>query len=182
MSAIEDDALLVLLNDPDTVQSGFRVLVQTYSQQMYWQIRKLVISHEDADDVLQLVFIKVFKGIKNFKGESKLSTWLYRICYNESMTFLGKKAKRFQISDGELLNRLTENLESDVYFEGSEIELQLQKALVQLPDRQREIFNMRYYDDLMFKDIAVILELSEGAVKSSYHLAAKKIKSYLVED
>ena len=165
MNDQQEQQLLGLLKDPSTFESGFRSLVDTHKEQMYWQIRKLVLSHENADDVLQLVFIKVFKGIKNFKGDSRLSTWLYRICYNESITYLKKEARNLQISDADLLQRMTENLEADVYFTGDEIQLALQKALVQLPERQREIFNMRYYDDLKFSEIAEILELSEGAVK-----------------
>lgn len=182
MELLKEKELLDQLRCPESFQKGFRLLVDAYKEQMYWQIRKLVLSHEDTDDVLQLVFIKVFKGFKNFKEDSKLSTWLYRICYNESMTFLKKRAKNLQISDAELLQRMTENLEADVYFSGKEIELALQKALAQLPDRQREIFNMRYYDDVKFKEIAEILELSEGAVKSSYHIAANKIKSFIINN
>jgi RNA polymerase sigma-70 factor (ECF subfamily) len=182
MSSIDDKNILELLGKPESFESGFRSMVDTYKEQMYWQIRKMVVSHEDANDVLQLVFIKVFKGIKNFKGDSKLSTWLYRICYNESVTFLKKRAKEYSISSDELLQRLTDNLEADVYFTGDEIQLSLQKALARLPDRQREIFNLRYYHDIKFKEIASILDLSEGAVKSSYHIASNKVKSYLLED
>jgi len=182
MSPIAEQDLLDKLRDPDLFESGFSLLVKTYSEQMYWQIRKLVITHENADDVLQQVFIKVFKGFKNFKGDSKLSTWLYRICYNESMTYLKKQAKQLQFSDGEFLQRLTENLEADVYFTGEAIQLKLQKALATLPDRQREVFNMRYFDELKYQEIAEILELSEGAVKSSYHHAANKVKKFITSD
>jgi len=181
MSKPSEQHILELLSKPDSFELGFRYLVDAYKQQMYWQIRKMVVSHDDADDVLQLVFIKVFKGFKNFKAESKLSTWLFRICYNESITFLNKRAKDHNISSEELLQRMTDNLEADVYFSGDEIKISLQKALATLPDRQREIFNLRYYDDIKFKDIADILDLTEGAVKSSYHLAAKKIKAYLID-
>lgn len=182
MSPKDERHILELLAQPESFESGFRAMVDVYKEQMYWQIRNMVLCHEDADDVLQLVFIKVFKGFKNFKGDSKLSTWLYRICYNESVTFLKKRAKEYSISSEELLQRLTDNLVADVYFTGDEIQLSLQRALAQLPDRQREIFNLRYQHDIKFKEIAQILDLSEGAVKSSYHIASTKVKAYLLDD
>ncbi len=183
MSAItSDNDLINLIKNPATVDQGFRLLVRENQQQLYWQIRKLVLSHDDADDVLQNVFIKIYRGLPKFKGDSKLSTWMFRIAYNESMTFLKKKSKIVHINSAEMQDYLVQQLEADVYFTGDEIQLQLQKALARLPDRQREIFNMRYYDEIKFKDIAHILELSEGAVKSSYHIAAKKVESYLKDD
>lgn len=178
----KDLEILELIKEPDTKDAGYRMLLQEFQQQLYWQIRKLVIDHDDAHDVLQNVFLKVFKGIHNFKGDSKLSSWLYRIAYNESMTFLRKKAKQVQIDDAELQSYLVNQLEADVYFTGDEIQLALQKALAQLPKRQSEIFKMRYYDEMKFKDIADLLELSEGAVKASYHIAAKKIEGFLKND
>lgn len=182
MSTPDEHRILELLGKPSSFETGFRYLVDAYKEHMYWQIRKMVVSHQDADDVLQLVFIKVFKGIKNFKGDSKLSTWLYRICYNESITFLKKRAKEYSISSEELLQRKIENLEADVYFTGDEIQMSLQKALATLPDRQRQIFNLRYFEDIKFKEIAEILDLTEGAVKSSYHIASQKVKAYLTDD
>jgi len=182
MSSTTDREILDLVKDPKSIDKGFRLLVKQHQQQLYWQIRKILLNHEDADDVLQNVFIKIFKGLPKFKGDSKLSTWMFRIAYNESMTFLKRKSKIVQINSTEMQDYLVQQLEADVYFTGDEIQMQLQKALARLPDRQREIFNMRYYDEIKFKDIAVILELSEGAVKSSYHIAAKKIESYLKED
>lgn len=179
MSKTPDQEIVSLILNEATANKGFRLLVSQYQEQLYWQVRKIVIVHDDADDVLQNVFIKIFKGVKNFKGDSKLSTWMFRIAYNESMTFLTKKGKTLQISSQELQDHLTEKLEADVYFTSDEIELALKKALAQLPDRQREVFNYRYYDDLKFKDIATILELSEGAVKSTYHIAAKKVEQFI---
>ncbi|WP_438962525.1 RNA polymerase sigma factor [Nonlabens sp.] len=178
----KDQEILKLIQLPQTREAGYRLLLQVFQQQLYWQIRKLVINHDDAHDVLQNVFVKVFKGIHNFKGDSKLSSWLYRIAYNESMTFLNKKARQIQINDDDLQSYLVEQLQADVYFTGDEIQLALQKALAQLPKRQSEIFKMRYYDEVKFKDIAELLELSEGAVKSSYHIAAKKIELFLKRD
>lgn len=182
MSRTTDREILELVENPASLDKGFRLLVKEHQQNLYWQIRKFLLNHEDTDDVLQNVFIKIFKGLPNFKGESKLSTWMFRIAYNESMTFLKRKSKIIQINSAEMQEYLVDQLEADVYFTGDEIQMALQKALVRLPDRQREIFNMRYYDEIKFKDIAEILELSEGAVKSSYHIAAKKIEAYLTND
>lgn len=175
----KEHEILELIHSPQTIEAGYRMLLKEFQEQLYWQIRKLVINHDDAHDVLQNVFVKVFKGIKNFKGDSKLSSWLYRIAYNESMTFLNKKGKQLQITDIELQEHLVNQLESDVYFTGDEIQLALQKALAQLPQRQNEIFKMRYYDEVKFKDIAQLLNLTEGAVKASYHIAAKKIEQFI---
>lgn len=182
MNKVHEDEILHLVASPNTMDQGFRLLVKKHQQQLYWQIRKILLNHEDTDDVLQNVFIKIFKGLPNFKGDSKLSTWMFRIAYNESMTFLKRKSKILQINDADLQDYLVDQLEADVYFTGDAIQLELQKALAQLPDRQKEIFNMRYYDEIKFKDIAEILELTEGAVKASYHIAAKKVEAFLKRD
>jgi RNA polymerase sigma-70 factor (ECF subfamily) len=182
MTLNKDQHILNLIATKESRESGYRLLLQTYQERLYWQIRKHVLTHDDADDVLQNVFIKVFKGIHNFRGDSKLSSWLYRIAYNESMTHLTKRSKELQISTNELKDYLVSQLEADVYFCGDEATLALQKALLQLPERQKEIFNYRYFDELKFKEIASILGLTEGAVKASYHIAAKKIKDYLIND
>ncbi len=182
MIAEKENEILELIKASQTIEAGYRMLLQEFQEQLYWQIRKLVLDHDDAHDVLQNVFVKVFKGIKNFKGDSKLSSWLYRIAYNESMTFLTKKGKQLQIDDTQLQSHLVNQLEADVYFTGDEIQLTLQKALATLPKRQGEIFKMRYYDEVKFKDIAKLLDLSEGAVKASYHIAAKKIEQYIKRD
>lgn len=179
MSTNNEQELIALLRNTATQDAGYRFLVRDYGKRLYWQIRKIVLDHEDADDVLQNVFVKIFKGFHNFKADSKLSTWLFRIAYNESMTFLSNKARTLKVSSQELQDFLVNSLEADVYFTGDEIQLELQKALATLPDRQKEIFNMRYYDDLKFQDIAKILDLTEGAVKSSYHIAAKKIEAFI---
>lgn len=182
MRKTTDEEIISLILEKSTTNKGFQLLVSQYQEQLYWQIRKMVLLHDDADDVLQNVFIKIFKGVKNFKYDSKLSTWMFRIAYNESITFLTRKGKSLQLSSQELQDHLTEKLEADVYFTSDEIELALKKALAQLPDRQREVFNLRYYDDLKFKDIAEILDLSEGAVKSTYHIAAKKVERFIKQD
>jgi RNA polymerase sigma-70 factor (ECF subfamily) len=179
MCKIPDKEIISLILERSTTNQGFRVLVAQYQEQLYWQIRKMVFVHDDADDVLQNVFLKIFKGVKNFKGESKLSTWMFRIAYNESITFLKRKEKSLQLSSQELQDQLIEQLQADIYFTSDDIELALKKALSHLPSRQREVFNFRYYDSLKFKEIAAILDLSEGAVKSTYHIAAKKVAQFL---
>ena len=142
----------------------------------------MVKSHDDADDVLQNTFIKVFRHIDNFKGDSKLYTWLYRIASNESITFLNKKARQLSISNEELQTRLVENLESDVYFEGDVIQLKLQKAIATLPEKQQLVFNMKYFQELTYVEISEITETSEGALKASYHHATKKIEAFLKKE
>jgi len=156
--------------------------VELYKERLYWHIRKIVISHDDSDDVLQNTFIKIVRNIHNFKGDSKLFTWMYRIATNEAITFLNSKARRHQISDETLQQLTLENLKADIYFEGDEIQLKLQNAIAQLPKKQQLVFNMRYFDAIKYKDMSEILETSEGALKASYHIAVKKIKSYLSND
>jgi RNA polymerase sigma-70 factor (ECF subfamily) len=153
-----------------------------YKERLYWHIRKIVISHDDTDDVLQNTFIKVYKNIDKFKGHSKLFSWMYRIATNEAITYLNKNAKRFQISSEEAQEQAINNLTSDVYFDGNEIQLKLQQAIATLPQKQQLVFNMKYFDNIKYKDMSGILETSEGALKASYHLAVKKIETYLTSD
>ena len=136
-------------------------------------------NHEDADDVLQNTFIKIFRNIEKFKGESRLFSWMYRIATNEAITFLNNRAKKQNISSEELQQQILENLENDVYFEGDEIQLKLQKAISTLPERQQQVFNMKYFQELKYKEISEILETSVGALKASYHHATKKIEEFL---
>ncbi len=173
-----------LINDlkSETNEIAFSNLVELYQERLYWHIRNMVKNHEDADDILQNVFIKVYRSIQGFKGDSKLYTWLYKIATNESITFLNKRAKHLQISSEELQTQLVDNLESDVYFEGSEIQLKLQKAISMLPMKQQQVFQMKYFEDLKYEDMSTILGTSVGALKSSYHIAVKKITAYLTDD
>ncbi len=152
-----------------------------YKERLYWHIRKIVISHDDADDVLQNTFIKVYRNINNFKAESKLYSWMYRIATNESITFINKRAKQNAVDVNDMQYKLAENLEADVYFDGDEMQLQLQKAIAILPQKQQLVFNMKYFDDMKYKDISEILETSVGALKASYHHAVKKIEKFLTE-
>jgi len=175
----EEENLLIALKTDKDINSAFSKLVALYKQRLYWHIRNMVKNHDDTDDILQNVFIKVYKNISKFKGESKLYSWMYRIATNESITFLNQKAKKYNISNEELQQQLIENLEADVYFEGDEIQLKLQKAIALLPRKQQQVFNMKYFQELKYKEISEILETSEGALKTSYHLASKKIEEFL---
>ena len=170
------------LQNPNTREIAFKELLQLYKERLYWHIRKIVISHDDADDVLQNTFIKVYRSIDKFKGDSKLFSWLYRIATNESITLINKNAKRLRITNEEHQTKAINNLTADVYFEGDAIQLKLQQAIATLPQKQQLVFNMRYFEDLKYKDMAEILETSEGALKASYHIAAKKIETFLKSD
>lgn len=164
------------------LQEQFDGLVSDYKERLYWHIRRMVISHDDADDVLQNTFIKVFKNLENFKGESKLYTWLYRIATNESLTFLKKKARRLRINDEQLQQQLTDNLRSDPYFDGDALQIKLQNAINSLPQRQKQVFLLKYYEEMPYSEISAILETSEGSLKASYHHAVKKITKYVTQD
>lgn len=178
---MKDDAkLLTQLQSNNSKELAFKILVKRYKERLYWHIRKIVISHDDTDDVLQNTLIKIIRNIDKFKGDSKLYTWMYRIATNESITFLNSKAKRNQVSNETLKENALQNLVADIYFDGDEIQLKLQKAIAQLPRIQQLVFNMRYFDDIKYKDMSAILETSEGALKASYHIAVKKIKNYLI--
>ena len=178
----DESEFILRLKDPKSKEAAFRELLQLYKERLYWHIRKIVISHDDADDVLQNTFIKVYRSIDKFKGESKLFSWLYRIATNESITFINKNAKRLQISNEEQKSNVINNLTADVYFEGDEIQLKLQKAIASLPEKQQIVFNMKYFDNIKYKDMADILKTSEGALKASYHIAVKKIETYLTSN
>lgn len=149
---------------------------------MYWQIRKIVIDHDDADDVLQNSFIKVWKGLENFKEEAQLFTWLYRIATNEALTFLKQKQKRNTTSLHPIEYQLSKSLETDEFFKGDEIQMKLQKAILTLPEKQRVVFNMRYYDEMPYEQMSEVLDTSVGALKSSYHIAAKKVEEFLLNN
>jgi len=170
------------LSTSSTKEDAFKELLKLYKERLYWHIRHIVKSHDDADDVLQNTFIKVYKNIHNFKGDSKLFSWMYRIATNESISHINKNAKRAQFSSEELQQYTISNLEADVYFEGDEIQYKLQQAIAILPEKQQLVFNMKYFQDIKYKDMSVILDTSEGALKASYHIAVKKIEAYLTQD
>lgn len=179
---IAETTLVKELQQKATQAKAFEVLVDTYKQRLYWHIRRIVLDHDDTDDVLQNTFIKVFRNIDGFKGESKLYSWLYRIATNEALQFLKTKSRKLGISNNELMERKASKLEADVYFEGDAIQLQLQKALATLPEKQKLVFMMKYFQGLKYEEISNILETSVGGLKASYHLAVKKIESFLKED
>ncbi len=175
---VEKEFIHALQSDA-TKEEAFRELVSTYSKRLYWHIRGIVLNHDDADDVLQNTFIKIFKNIDAFKGDSKLYTWMYRIATNESLTFIKKKARNQQVSVEEVQQQAISNLESDVYFEGDATQLLLQKAIATLPEKQQLIFKMKYFGEQTYEELSEILETSVGGLKSSYHLAVKKIEAFV---
>lgn len=171
--------LILRLQKKSTSQKAFRELITLYKERLYWHIRNIAKSHDDTDDILQNTFIKIFRNIDKFKGDSKLYSWMYRIATNEAITFINKKARLLKITSEELQDQIIDNLESDVYFEGSEIQLKLQKAIATLPQKQQQVFNMKYFEELKYREMAEILSTSEGALKASYHIATKKIEEFL---
>ena len=157
------------------------MLVRTYQQRVYWHVRKMVIDHDDADDITQEVFIKIHKAIETFREDSQLFTWIYRIATNECLNFLTKKRRRFFLPIEDIEPQLAAKLDSSDMISGDEIQRKLQKAVLQLPDKQRLVFNMKYFDDLSFEDMSEITKTSVGALKASYHHAVRKIEDYLTE-
>ena len=169
------------LHNQATCKAAFGKVIEHYSSQLYWQIRRLVIDHDDANDVLQNTFMKAWTSIDNFRGDAKLSTWLYKIAINESITFINKKKAQNNIALTDDNAFLVNNLEADTYFNGDDAQIKLQKAIATLPDKQRLVFNMRYYDEMKYEDISEILGTSVGALKASYHHAIKKIEAFFAD-
>ena len=179
---MEDKEILEKFAKPDSRNLAFNQLVRKYQQKVYWHIRKMVIDHEDADDLTQEVFLKVWKNLENFRQDAQLYTWLYRIATNECLTFLSSKKRKFFLPINDVAAELAEKIDSSANISGEEIQLKLQKALLKLPDKQRLVFNMKYYDELKYEEISEILGTSVGALKASYHLAVKKIEEFLKHD
>ncbi len=175
---MEEKEFINQLLHPETQNKAFQKLLSLYQKPLYNHIRSMVLNHDDADDVLQNTFIKVYRYLKDFKGESKLFSWMYRIATNESLTFLNKKAKANNVSIETIQSYSIANLKSDVYFNGDDIQLQLQKAIADLPKKQQLVFRMKYFQDLKYEEIAAILGTSVGALKASYHIAVKKIETF----
>lgn len=179
---MEDSELIEKLKNEDTRNYAFNLLVRKYQERIYWHIRKMVIDHDDSDDLVQEVFIKVWKYLDNFRGDSKLYTWIYRIATNECLNFLSKKKKRFFLPIVDVEKELSEILDSGNYISGDEVQMKLQKALLKLPTKQRLVFNMKYFDNMKYEQIAEITKTSVGALKASYHHAVKKIEKILTND
>src|SRR5450432_220785 len=180
MAHPDDKELLYMFNDPATKEQGFTAIVKKYQEKLYWHIRRMVINHDDANDVLQNMFIKVWKGLHNFREDSQLYTWLYRVATNECLTYLEQQKKRSSVSlnDGE--NALTNHLKADTNFDANRLEWKLQLGIQQLPEKQRIVFNLRYYDEMPYDEMSRILDTSAGALKASYHHAAKKIEDFIL--
>lgn len=179
LSQQEEDQLLNRLRKPGSKNLAFNQLVRTYQERIYYHIRKLVIDHNDADDLVQETFLKAYQHIESFQANSRLFTWLYRIATNEALGFLRKKKRRAMFSLSDYNQKLIELVSQNLSPEADEVEEKLQKALLRLPDKQRLVFNMRYYDELSYEQIADITGTSVGALKASYHLAAKKVEDYI---
>ena len=158
-------------------EKAFAKLLHLYQERLYWHIRKIVITHENADDVLQNTFIRVYKSLANFKQQSSLHTWMYKIAYNESIRFLENQKKKTFSSIDEISDKYLGSLKDDVFFDGDEAQLKLQKTLLQLSEKQRQIFQMKYYDNLKFREIASIIEMKEATVKTHYYGAVKHIEN-----
>lgn len=169
----DEHNIIKQLSDPKTQRQAFSAVVRQYSEPLYWKIRRMVLLHEDADDILQNVFLKAWNNLENFQNKSKLSTWLYRIAINESLDFLRRQKVETLVSADEDVT-VANKLMADQYFDGDDTEAQLQEAIARLPDVQRQVFNLRYYDEMKYSEMSKLLDTSEGALKASYHLAVKK--------
>ena len=177
---MEEKEFIKHLLDPKTQNKAFETLLIQYQKPLYNHIRNIVLNHDDANDVLQNTFLKIFRYLKNFNGDSKLFSWMYRIATNEAITFLNQKAKISGVTSEALQSKLVENLTSDSYFDGDAIQLKLQKAIASLPEKQQLVFKMRYFEEIKYEDLSEILNTSVGALKASYHHAVKKIEDYVL--
>ncbi|MEE1945482.1 sigma-70 family RNA polymerase sigma factor [Pedobacter sp. KR3-3] len=182
MKQVEDSEILQKFGVERTRNEAFNLLLQKYQQKIYWHIRRLVIDHDDADDLVQESFVKVWKNLGNFRSDSQLYTWIYRIATNECITFLNKKKLKNNVSLDDVGNELAESLASSTYFDGDKIQRKLQEAVLKLPEKQRIIFNMKYFDDMKYDEISEVLGTSVGALKASFHIAVKKIESILLNE
>ncbi|MCU0321528.1 MAG: sigma-70 family RNA polymerase sigma factor [Chitinophagaceae bacterium] len=176
----DDKDLLNLFKEPSSKEKAFTLIVKKYQEKLYWHIRRLVITHDNANDVLQNVFIKVWKGLDNFREDSQLYTWLYRIATNESLTLLDQQKRKASTSLSDVETDLSNKIKADSNFDANRLEWKLQLAIQQLPEKQRAVFNLRYYDEMPYEEMSRVLETSEGALKASYHHAAKKIEDYIL--
>jgi|TARA_B110000014_G_scaffold247765_1_gene221541 RNA polymerase sigma-70 factor (ECF subfamily) len=174
--------LIASLKNPNTLNSAFKELINQYKERLYWHVRKIVINHDDTDDVLQNIFIKIYRNIHKFNGDSKLYSWMYRIATNEAITFINQRARKNNSVSEEVQKTLINNLTSDEYFDGDEVQIKLLKAIATLPQKQQIVFNMKYFDAIKYKEMSEILDTSEGALKASFHIASKKIKEYLLNN
>jgi RNA polymerase sigma-70 factor (ECF subfamily) len=182
MQQYTEEELVERLRDNSTLRSAFTQVVSMYSEKLYWQIRKMVLSHDDANDLLQNTFMKAWMNIEYFRGDAKLSTWLYKIAINECITFLNRQRATQNMSMDDTDVYLLERLKGDEYFDGDEAQMKLQQAIVQLPEKQRLVFNLKYFEDMKYENMSDILGTSVGALKASYHHAVKKVEDFLTKD
>jgi len=176
---LDDKALLDMFLKPDLKEMAYTNIVKKYQEKLYWHIRRMVIDHEDANDVLQNMLIKVWKSLENFREDSQLYTWLYRIATNECLTFLDKQKRKATISYNDVEEGLTNKVKADSHFDETKLEWKLQLAIQQLPEKQKLVFNLRYFDEMPYEKMSKILDTSEGALKASYHHAVKKIEEFI---
>jgi RNA polymerase sigma factor (sigma-70 family) len=181
MSAqVEDAEILSKFQDEKTRNEAFNLLLKKYQQKLYWHIRRMVIDHDDADDLIQDTFVKIWKNLPGFRSDAQLYTWMYRIATNECITFLNKKKQRNNIPLDDVAYELADTLADSAYFNGDQAQLKLQQAILTLPEKQRLVFNMKYYEDMKYEEMSNVLGTSVGALKASFHLAVKKIESFLL--
>lgn len=178
MTNSDEQLLMRQLTDPKTQRAAFERLVREYSEQLYWHVRRMVLNHDDADDIMQNVFLKAWTHLDDFKQDSKISTWLYRIAVNESLDYLRRQKKQQVVSTDALEQSVAQTLMADRYFDGDETAALLNEAITQLPEVQRTVFNLRYYDEMKYSEISKMLHTSEGSLKASYHIAVKKISEF----
>jgi RNA polymerase sigma factor (sigma-70 family) len=182
LTQTEDTEILSLFGAEQTKNKAFNLLLKKYQQKIYWHVRRMVVNHDDADDLVQNVFIKVWKNLGEFRSDAALYTWLYRIATNECLTFLNKRKLRNNISLDDVDTGLKDCLTAPEYFDGDKAALKLQQAILTLPDKQRLVFNMKYYDELKYDEMSAVLGTSVGALKASFHLAVKKIENFLLRN
>jgi len=176
---LDDKELLYAFRKSETKEKAFTSIIKKYQEKLYWHIRRMVVDHDDANDVLQNMFIKVWNGLENFREDSQLYTWLYRIATNESLTFIEQLKKRSSVSFNDVESVLSNKVVADKNFDANKLEWKLQLAIQKLPEKQRAVFNLRYYDEMPYEEMSRILDTSEGALKASYHHAARKIEDYI---
>ncbi|MBS1496887.1 MAG: sigma-70 family RNA polymerase sigma factor [Bacteroidetes bacterium] len=176
----DDKELLLQFKDESTRERAYTSIIKKYQEKLYWHIRRMVVDHEDANDVLQNMFIKVWKSLGNFREDSQLYTWLYRIATNESLTFIEQQKRKAAVSLSDDESAISNKLKADKDFDGNKLEWKLQMAIQQLPEKQKAVFNLRYYDEMPYEEMSRVLETSEGALKASYHHAVKKIEDYIL--
>ena len=176
---LDDQELLQQFRQAETKEKAFTAIIKKYQEKLYWHVRRMVVDHEDANDVLQNMFIKVWNALDNFREDSQLYTWLYRIATNESLTFLQQQKRRSAVSLSDVESGLSNKIKADTGFDANRLEWKLQLAIQELPEKQRAVFNLRYYDEMPYEEMSRVLETSEGALKASYHHAVKKVEEFI---